>query len=160
MVCIQEDDSSYTVTLGNAVHRSLVSTPYGIVVHNEGYSDLLYLVRNDGNIQSLFHIPCLSSVSAITVCGSEVILSFKRYEKYGDLKIGMKRYVNDTKEGVYRISLKDFSVTKISDTIFNGLYIFSKNVILGCDDNCNVYFLTMDGDIMPILTNPKAQYVR
>ena len=155
VVCTEMDGSSHTVMLGNATHRALVSTPQGLIIHNEGYSDLLYFICNDGEPIPLFRIPCLASRSAITVSGSDVILSFKRYEKYGEF--GMKRYENDTKEGVYKINLNDYSVTKISDKIFNGLYNFNDKCIFGCDEYCNIYLLTMNGEIMPIVTNPKVK---
>lgn len=131
--------------------KTLVMTDFGLLIHNEGQGDLLYLISKDSNdIVELFTIECMVSVSTIALQGNNVYLSVKRYEEHGDF--GMLRYENDTLEGTYRISLIDYSVEKLSDEIYNGLYIFDDTGIYACDENCNIYKLDFDGQrILTIL---------
>lgn len=73
----------------------------------------------------------------------------ERYEKYGIL--GMTRFENDEIEGTFIINLKDLSVEKVSDKIYNGLYIFDDTGIYACDDKCNIVKLDFDGKMVGTL---------
>lgn len=126
----------------------------GLVIHCEQYGKLLYYV--DGatmDVTELFVVTCDRSESAVNIWGDYAYLSFKRYEKYDH--IFPKRYENDKMEGTYRISLIDYSVEKLSDEIYNGLYIFDDTGIYACDENCNIYKLDFDGQRILTLLEKK-----
>ena len=148
LVQIDSKGMCQTIPLGNASHRAIISALDGIVIHNEGFSDLLYYIRTDGEVLELLQIPCLSSESAVTLCGTDIILSFKRFETYG--QFGLLRYANDDLEGTYKISLTDFEIEKISDKIYSGFFAFNDEYLFATDDNCNIDILYHDGSTIPI----------
>ena len=130
--------------------RAMIQTKYGTVML--GYSntdDKLFILDTDGQVISLFSIPCMWYEGTITAVDDSIYLSFVRYEKYGDW--GMLRYENDTLEGTYRISLKDYSVEKLNGDIYNGLYYFGGSYIFACDRNGNMYRLNLDGSVKDVL---------
>ena len=136
---------------------SLIKTSCGLVIHNKGYSvhdeQILYLIQNNGAVTELLSFPCLYSQSALNVRGETLYFSIKRYAEYGE--IGMKRFKNDALEGTYLINLKDLGVNKVSDKIFDGLYIFNESGIFASDAHCNVYKLNFDGDIIDTIMRVK-----
>ena len=134
-----------SLELARAKHRSMVQTDYGLLIHCDRSPEMLYLLTPDGSTRLLFSLPCLSSNSCFAVMGDTVYLSVLRYEQYGE--IGMKRFENDTKEGTYRISLRDGSVEKLSDQIYDGLYVFDGNGLYACDSDCSLYQLALDGTV-------------
>ena len=137
---------------------TLISTQYGLVVHCSGYSkggkQHLYLIQPTGEAVELLSFPCLYSVSAINIFDEKLYYSMKRYEKYGE--IGMTRYENDEVEGSYIINLTDLSAEKVSNMIFDGLYIFDDSGIIACDENCNIYKLDYKGNVIDVLLEIKS----
>lgn len=130
--------------------KSLIPCKQGLLVHNQQQGDLLYLIREDTEeIIELFTVECMVSVSAVNIHEDQVFLSFKRYEKHGEF--GMLRFEDDTLEGTYRIDLNTYSIQKITDSIYNGLYIFDDTGIYACDEYCNIYLLDFDGNIISVL---------
>lgn len=124
--------------------KSIIPCSNGLLVHNEEHGDLLYYICGEtGEIKELFATECMYSVSAVNVYENSVFLSFMRYEKHGEK--GMVRFENDAEEGTYCIDLMDFSVTKLSDEIYNGLYIFDNTGIYACDDKANIFKLDFNG---------------
>lgn len=116
----------------------------GLLIHSEYYGNLLYFIEGDsGDLIELFTVPCDRSVSAVNVHEDMVFLSFKRYEDYDT--VFAKRFENDNVEGTYRIDLRDYSVVKISDAVYDGLYIFDDTGIYACDDGYNIHKLDYDG---------------
>ena len=138
---------------------SLITTPYGLLVHNKAYANsgeqALYYIQPTGEIVELFSFPCLYSVSAINIFREKLIFSVKRYEEYDE--IGMKRYQNDEIEGSYIISLTELTVEKVDDMVFDGLYIFDDSGILACDEDCNIYKLDCNGNVIDILLESKPR---
>lgn len=132
--------------LAVAVSRTFIPTSKGCLIHNEGYSAMLYNVDDSQSISLLFELPCLSSSSAVAVVNEDIYLSVKRYEKFGSL--GMLRFENDTAEGTYKINQTDFSPVKISDSIYNGLYFFGGESLYACDESCNIYRLDLQGNVI------------
>lgn len=132
---------------------SLIETSYGLVIHNQGYSvydeQILYLIQNNGEVIELLKFPCLNSTSALNVRDEKLYFSVMRFAEYAT--IGMKRYKNDEVEGTYIIDLKDLAVNKVSDMIFDGLYIFDDSGIFASDYLCNVYKLNFDGEVIDTL---------
>ena len=50
--------------------------------------------------------------------------------------------------GTFRIDTEDFSVEKISDYVYDGLFIFDNESIFACDTGKNIYQLDMDGRVL------------
>lgn len=116
----------------------------GLIVYNEEAPNLLYYIPAETQkVIELFQFEGCGSESAVNVHGDYVYVSFIRYEKWGD--ISYLRYENDTVEGTYRISLTDYAAEKLSDEIYDGLYIFDDSGILACKDGC-IYLLDFDGN--------------
>ena len=128
--------------------KSMISCQGGLLIHNAYNGNLLYFVEEaSGEIVELFSVPCIYAVSAVNVHGKDVYLSFKRFEKEG-LFGSYERFRNDTLEGTYRISLEDKSAEKISDEIYDGLYIFDDTGIYACNEDCHIYKLGFDGNVI------------
>lgn len=117
----------------------------GLLIHNSEGGTILKWIDINGNETILFSVPCMDAVSAANIHGSDVYFSFMRFEEYGS--IGMRRYENDTLEGTYRLSLKDFTFEKINDWIFNGLYNFDDTGFYCTDDKYNIYKMDFDGNV-------------
>lgn len=145
VVVIDEHQSEEEITLGIAKSRTVMSSPYGAIVHNEGYSQLLYLIQSAESVECLFEVPCMSSESAVTVVDEYVFISLKRFEGYQD--IGLRRYENDEVEGTYMINLTDYSSVKINDGIYSGLYYFGGEYLFATDEYGCVYLIGFDGEI-------------
>ena len=146
------DGQEYKLPLEHALERSIIRTDHGILIHNmrsSGRGVMLYYVTEDNALIELFVAPQLSSVSAVTVYHDVVYLSFIRSEKYG--KIGELGFDNDDLIGTWRISLTDYSAKKLSDNIYNGLYIFDDTGIYACDYSCSIYKLDYDGLVIDTL---------
>jgi hypothetical protein len=119
----------------------------GLLLHNEMFGNLLYYIEgNTGKLVTLFTIECARSVSAVNVHGTYAYLSFVRYEK--DDTVFAKTYDDDTLTGTYRIDLVDYSAEKISNNVYNGLYIFDDSGIYACDVNNDIYKIDFDGDVI------------
>lgn len=154
IIC-RKDGNSQELTLGGAERRSLIPTDYGILIHNEGGEDILYIIKQDGTVTKLFYANCLYSVTAVAVHREHVYLSLRRYLEYGPMEIGFKRSENDEMEGLYRINLLDGNIVKISDLFFDGLYIFDDTGIFACDEYCSIFKLGFDGEVIDTLLEVK-----
>lgn len=131
--------------------KSVIPCKEGLLIHNEGQGELLYLICADTNeVIELFTVPCHFSRSTVNIHGSSVFLSFSRsqFDVSGDFTIPFE---NDTLSGTYRIDLKNYSSTKISDSVYTGLYIFDDSGIYACDNNCHIYKLDFDGNVIMTL---------
>lgn len=138
-----------TLNFDPALVRFVIPTEDGLLIHNQRpftSKGVLYYIDESGSITELFSVPQLQSESVVTIYGDEVFLSLKRWEDWGE--IGMRRYDDDAVEGTYRISLSDYSVEKISDKIYNGLYIFDDTGIYACDETSNIFKLDFDGNLV------------
>ena len=157
LLCEDENGVVTEVPLGFAHRRSVIPCGNGLLIHNESGPNILYWINEEGEVRELFSVECLDSTSAVAIHGTDVYLSFMRYKEYGD--IGMKRYENDAWEGTYRISLADFSSKKISNKIYDGLYVFDDECIYACDEECSIVQMNFDGEIIRTLfsrTNESA----
>ena len=150
IICTTMNGMQEELQLGLAYTRSVIPCNDGLLIHNEGCTDLLYWIDKDGNINNIFSVPCMSSISAVNVCGKDVYISFMRFEKYGDY--GRLRYENDTLEGTYRINLTSYTTEKINDQIFNGIYNFDDTCLYCCDEEGNIFKMNLNGEIVPLLT--------
>lgn len=130
--------------------QSIIPCQNGILVHVKSINKFiaLYWIEDSGLVSELFSIPCLDSVCALNLAGTDAYLSFKRFEKWGNL--GMLRYENDDLEGTWKISLTDFTYQKINDLIFDGLYNFDDTGFYCTDENHNIYKMDFEGNVTPI----------
>ncbi len=155
IIVLNESGEESEISLGPASERSLIQTDNGILIHNYGHQNLLYYIESDGTLVELFSVPCSLSKSAVTVYHNTVYLSFVRFEKGSTDWIGMEGYDHDDLIGTYRINLTDYSVEKISDNIYDGLFIFDDTGIYACDEKCNVFLLDYDGNVIDTLLKAK-----
>lgn len=126
--------------------KSMIPCDNGLLIHNETNGDFLYFIEAEsGDVIELFTVDCIYAVSAVNVHDGYAYLSFVRYTKYGPLGIGGKQDENDELNGTYRISLTDYSVEKISDESYNGLFIFDDTGIYACNEEGSIYKLDFDG---------------
>ena len=146
----QDQDSITTELIGitrNASRYVMIPCEQGLLIHCfDSEEDILYLIDTNGNLHEIFKAECLRAYSAVTVCGDYAYLSLRRYKEFGE--IGMRRFENDTVEGLYRISLNSYCSEKISDKIFDGLYNFDDTCLWACDNNCNIFQLDLDGTVL------------
>ena len=54
-------------------------------------------------------------------------------------------------EGTYRISLKNYSVEKLNDNIYDGLYYFGGDYLYACNRDGCMYRLNLDGSVKDVL---------
>lgn len=128
-------------------NRSVFPCSQGILVHDDRFSKLLYLVRSADEVVCVFNVPCEFSHSAATVVGDDAFLSVKRYQGY-KYNILPQRYENDEIEGTYRINLATQTTEKVSDSIFSGLYYFGGEHIFATDEHCNITVLDLEGNVV------------
>lgn len=131
------------------VSKKIVAVENGVVIHNEGGSNLLYFIDGKtGEITNLFSVECMDSDTAMNIYGDKVYLSVYRYKGWGDSMKGMVGYENDTISGTYEIDLKTGESKKISDQIYDALYIFDSTGIYAVEEYGKVYKLDFDGNVI------------
>ena len=143
VVCYDEANTKYVfdeeIPYGQ---KSLIPCENGLIVHNEGWGNILYYIDGTSNeVIELFTVDCAVSISTVNVYQDYAYLSFSRY-KAGEF--GIVGYKDDTVKGTYRINLNDYSVEKMSDDVYSGLFIFDDSGIFACDSKGNVYKLDFD----------------
>lgn len=143
VVCYDETNTQYIfdqeIPYGQ---KSLIPCENGLIVHNEGWGNILYYIDGTSNeVIELFTVDCAVSISTVNVYQDYAYLSFSRY-KAGEF--GIVGYKDDTVKGTYRINLNDYSVEKMSDDVYSGLFIFDDSGIFACDSKGNVYKLDFD----------------
>lgn len=141
----------YQGSIGNGSCR-IIPCSNGLLIHNAISPDMLYFIDGEsGDVIELFTVDGERTLSTVNIYGEYVFISFARYKDYDQM--WFSRYEYDTMEGTWRISLTDFTAEKLNSYIYNGLYIFDSSGIYACDDDCNIYKLDFDGNvIMTLLT--------
>ena len=130
-------------------YRVLIPYRDGLLLTNEGCKNLLYYIQNDGTIISIFpEFQCVDSECSVNFYKNYVYLSFNRWEKWSETSDGMERFQNDTLVGTYRINMDDYSVVKISDNIYNGMFIFDDSGIYACDNAGDIHHIDFDGNLI------------
>lgn len=152
---LQEDGSLELVSeLGK--HNwttTMIPAENGLLIHNTRNHDALYFIDESGTIRFLFETDGCEVRSAVTVVGSDVYFSLDRWEEeYGFYQL--RHFEHDTIPGTYRISLKDFSMKKISDKIYDGLYNFDDTCLYACYER-NIYQIDLDGTVQKVLLRVK-----
>ncbi len=153
VLTVDQQDALHELTLAPARRRTVLPCEQGFIVHNEGYSQLLYYVSPSKEIATLFEIPCMCSDSAVTMSENHIYLSIRRNEGYDDKSL--RRFEHDTLEGTYMIDLENDSVTKISDHIYTGMYYFGGEQIYATDDFCRIDVLNLQGEVISTLFEVK-----
>ena len=161
--CREESGEVSALPLEWAGRRSLIPTDHGLLVYNSGWSHLLYLIDEEGEVTELFDADCFRSRSAVTVYRDAVYLSVKRYQNGGNFGAGGSESIpDDTMSGTYRISLTDHSVEKLSDAVYDGLFIFDDTGIYACGKpqiySISIYKLDFDGNVVDTLLENKWSY--
>lgn len=142
----------YDTPLGR---QSLIPCKKGLLVHNEGEGNALYLILdNSEEIVQLFEIPCSKAISAVNVYDDWAYISISRYY-FNEQSDSTVSFVNDHLAGTYRIDLSDYSVEKISDIIYNGLYIFDDSGIYACTEKLEIYRFDFSGRNLTQVLGPK-----
>ncbi|MBQ7247433.1 MAG: hypothetical protein IJS22_05030 [Lachnospiraceae bacterium] len=146
-----------TILLGvNTQNKiTMLSAKTGLVIHYQSGSDPLYYIDGENTIIKLLNIDCNASISCVAVKEETVYFSFRRYEKLNSTGKGYAGFENDETEGTYRINLTDKSIHKISDMVFDGLFLFGDDAVYACDREFNLYRLDMDDNIVDLLSVKK-----
>ena len=141
----QDEDISDQLATGK--YRAIVPYLNGLLLINDGYGTPVYYINDLGEIRALFpEIPCMCATSSVNFYENYVFLSFKRWEGYAG--IGMSSYENDTLEGTYRIDMVDGTTEKISDQIYNGMFIFDDSGIFCTNRNGDIMKIDFDGNVL------------
>lgn len=150
LVCYHESGEKEVLINSVGIGKlSIVPCNSGLLVMNNGATDLLYFISGDnGQISELFTFEGFSTESAVNVHGEWVYVSFSRYKSLEGCSIS--KFENDTMEGTYRINLSDRTAEKLSDTIYDGLYIFDDTGIYACKAG-RIYKLDFNGDVIMTL---------
>ena len=146
--CREADGTEEELKLAPGQRRFLIPTENGLLIHNQGRQALLYFIDSEGNCEEMFSVPCSFSESAVTIYHDVVYLSAFRYEKGSSTGLGFVGYEDDTLSGTYRINLRDFSVEKLNDLCYIGMYIFDDDKIFACSDDYQIDILDHDGTII------------
>lgn len=120
----------------------------GVVVEAEyGYKcQFVFYLKSNGEIIPLLpEIECDDSKHDICVYGDYVFISFQRLTTKSFLN-APTTYKDDDISGTYRIDVRDFSRTKISDQYFKSMFIFDDTGIFV--DNRGTYKIDFDGNTL------------
>ena len=138
-----------TDQLARGNERVLLPYQDGLLLINGGYGNLLYFIDADGKITSIFpEFPCMCSTSSINFYDNYIFLSFKRWKSYDKSGLGLNSYENDTLEGTYRIDMTDGTIQKISDEIYNGMFIFDDSGIFCTNRYGDICKIDFDGNLL------------
>lgn len=151
VLCIEPDDKNGVSTLDLPYgKKSIIPCSKGLIVHNQGQGQLLYLILPTGEVRELFSHPSLLSNSSFNIHKDIVYLSVERYQ-YNEETDSTVLIDNDDQSGTFLIDLSDLSVRKISDEFYSALYIFDESGIYAADSEGNIFKLDFDGRIIDTL---------
>lgn len=151
VVCIEPNEQNRVFTLDLPYgKKSIIPCSKGLLVHNQGQGQLLYLILPTGEVRELFSHPSLLSNSSVNIHKDIVYLSVERYQ-YNANTDSTVLIDNDNHSGTFTIDLSDFSVSKISDCFYGALYIFDESGIYAADSKCNIFKLDFEGRIINTL---------
>jgi hypothetical protein len=139
-----KSEAPVEIKLGPADHRILLKCGDGLIVHNDGNQEILYYIDQDNGLKELMSVECMASYSSIAVISDTAYISVKRFEGWGSMGKGMARFSNDTIEGTYKVEPSTFVVQKISDAVYETMYVYDETHIIGCDENMQVWFFDLD----------------
>lgn len=130
---------------GASIPLSIFQISESVVLYCINGRTPLSIIESDQKITPVFTFDCLMSESSIALHENKIFLSVRRYREFGPLSLGYLIDSNDDLEGLYTINMSDFSVRKISDSFYTGLYNLDGTCLYGCDTDGNVYKIAFDG---------------
>lgn len=140
--------------IGPASFRALIPYRDGLLLINDGYGSLVHYIQEDGTILPLFpEFACMCSTSSVNFYDNYIFVSFKRWESYDESGIGLKSFEGDGLEGTYRIDIKDMSIEKISDNIYNGMFVFDDSGIYACNREGDIHQIDFNGNLIQTIVD-------
>ncbi len=139
------------IKLEPANNRILLKCGNGIIVQNDGYEDILYYINEENELVKIMSVECMCSNSSIAVINNTAYISVKRFEGWGSSGKGMKRFIDDQIEGTYKVDISCFAVEKISNMVYDTMYVFDETHIIGCDEHLKVWLLDLDSENTTLL---------
>lgn len=89
---------------------------------------LVWIIDNKGTVLPLFSGVTGEMVeSSANVCGDKLYISFIRYEKWKNLY--SLKFKGDKLSGTWAIDLETYESTKLSDSFYEGLFVFGDELI-------------------------------
>lgn len=129
-------------------YMAIFPVPEGIIIF--GTSNIapqpiaLYYINSSGETDVIFSCSD-TSVASFSINERYAFISLRRYRYNPISLVRWQRYEDDDISGTYRISLEDFSVTKISEQVYEGMYIFDEDGVYACDEEKNIWYFNNDG---------------
>lgn len=158
IVCYDSEGNRSVLNLPYGEWRTMFPCEKGLLIHNYGQKNPLYIVEEDGELVELFPVEGCNIETAVNTWKNYVYISIMRYEEFSTdlskgvgIKGGYVPYENDTFVGTYRICLDDYSAEKISDEIYSELYIFDGTGIYAAKENGETVKLDFNGKVIDIL---------
>ena len=149
--CNGEDISDQ---FGDASFRAIIPYQEGLLLINDGYGNLLYYIQEDGQITDVFpEFKCFCSESSINFYEHYIFVSLLRWEDWDESGLGIKRFEDDQLAGTYRIDIRDFSIVKISDKIYSGMYIFDGSGIYTCNREGDISKINFNGEELQLIVD-------
>lgn len=129
-------------------YMAIFPVPEGIIIF--GTSNItpqpiaLYYINSSGETDVIFSCSD-TSVASFSINERYAFISLRRYRYNPISLVRWQRYEDDDISGTFRISLEDFSVTKISEQVYEGMYIFDNEGVYACDEETNIWYFNNDG---------------
>ena len=67
------------------------------------------------------------------------------------MSIGMIRFTNDSVEGMYEVQPSSGKLKKISDIVFDVVFVYDNTHILGCDEKMNIWLFDLENMVSTLL---------
>ncbi len=112
----------------------------GILLYARNQSRPLYWIDEQGQMIELIYINSLNyPTTTMNFSEESIYISVKSLSKI-DTFFGKPVHVRgDPHSGTYRISTDDFSIEKVDDTIYSGIFVFGEGVLFACDEDGSVF---------------------
>lgn len=136
--------------LPSATRYTIIPAYHGLIIHTEWTGHFLWYIDEHNRLSEIFSVDCMFSQSCVAVHENYVFLSFMRWEKYKD--IFAVRFENDMLEGTWRIDLRDFSAEKISEEIYDGMFIYDDSTICAVKEGGSIDQISFTGELKQIIT--------
>lgn len=127
----------------------LIPCESGLLVFRHGSSYVLdYIPEDTQTVVELFHYRGFASNAGVNIHDNYVYISCEMFDKLGEK--GTEKGSAAPFDGTYRISLTDYTVEKLNDVFYDGLYIYDDTGIYATKVGC-IYKLDFDGNVIMTL---------